>query len=85
MRLDGERESDNVEDNRGGGGGGGGLPIFGGRGIGIGTIAIALIAGWIFGINPLTLLSALSGGGGMPVQQQQPAAQQPARAAADDP
>jgi hypothetical protein len=32
----------------------------GGRGIGIGTIVIALLAGWIFGINPLTVLGLLS-------------------------
>ncbi|MEO7243440.1 MAG: neutral zinc metallopeptidase [Variovorax sp.] len=62
MRWDGNRESDNVEDRRGSGGGGGGNFIFGGRGIGIGTIVIALIGGWIFGINPLTLLGMLSGG-----------------------
>jgi hypothetical protein len=29
----------------------------------VGTIAIALVAGWIFGINPLTVLGLLSGGG----------------------
>lgn len=74
MRWEGNRQSDNVEDVRGSGGGRfGGLPI-GGRGIGLGTIAIALVAGWIFGINPLTLLGALSGGG-VPVAQQAP--QQP--------
>ncbi|RYF76295.1 MAG: metalloprotease, partial [Comamonadaceae bacterium] len=74
---EGNRESDNVEDRRDGGGGGfSGLPI-GGRGVGIGTIAVALIAGWIFGINPLTLLSALSGGGAAPVVQQQGPAHAP--------
>jgi len=80
MKWEGERESDNVEDQRGSGGGGfGGLPI-GGRGIGIGTVAIALVAGWIFGINPLTVLGLLSGGGGgpAPVQQQAPAHRPPA-------
>ena len=73
MRMDGQDESSNVEDARGssGGGGGGGLR-FGGGGIGIGTIAVALVAGWIFGINPLTLLGALSGGGS-PVAQTAPA------------
>ena len=72
MRMDGQEESSNVEDVRGssGGGGGGGMR-FGGGGIGIGTIAVALIAGWIFGINPLTLLGALSGGGS-PVAQTAP-------------
>jgi len=60
MKWEGERESDNVEDARGGGGGGGGLPI-GGRGLGVGGIVIALIASWIFGINPLTVLGVLDG------------------------
>ncbi len=70
MKWEGNRESDNVEDRRSGGGGGfGGLPI-GGRGIGLGTIVVALLAGWLLGINPLTLLSALSGGGAPVVQQQ---------------
>ena len=81
MRLDGERESSNVEDMRsgggGGGGGGGGFRMGGGRGIGLGPVAIALVAGWIFGINPLTILGALGGGGGMvePAPQQQAPAQ----------
>ena len=81
MKWEGNRESDNVEDRRGGGfGGGRGLPI-GGRGIGLGTVAIALVAGWIFGINPLTILGALDGSGGPPMVQQQqqqvPAARPP--------
>jgi hypothetical protein len=67
MKMDGQRESDNVEDVRGGGGGGG-LPI-GGRHIGIGGIIIALLASWAFGINPMTVLGLLDGGGGAPVQQ----------------
>ena len=78
MKWEGNRESDNVEDRRGGGFRGGGLPI-GGRGIGLGTVAIALVAGWIFGINPLTILGALDGSGGPPMvqQQQAPAAKPP--------
>ncbi|MEO9163118.1 MAG: neutral zinc metallopeptidase, partial [Casimicrobiaceae bacterium] len=63
MRMDGEDESSNVEDVRGMSGGGGGFGI-GGRGIGIGGVAVALIAGWIFGVNPLTILGLMSGGGG---------------------
>jgi predicted metalloprotease len=70
MRWEGNRESDNVEDHRGGGGGGFG---FGGRSIGIGTIVIALIGGWIFGINPMTILGLLSGGGPVQVSEQQQA------------
>ena len=82
MRWEGNEQSDNVEDRRSGGsgGGGGGFPI-GGRGIGIGTIAVALIAGWVFGINPLTVLGLLSGGGGPAPQvqtQQGPAPKPPA-------
>jgi predicted metalloprotease len=77
MKWEGQRESDNVEDYRGSGGGGfGGLPI-GGRSIGLGTVAVALVAGWIFGINPLTMLGMLSGGGEVP-QQQAPAHKPPA-------
>jgi predicted metalloprotease len=74
MKWEGQDQSDNVEDRRGqdGGGGGGGFSL-GGRGIGIGSIAIALVAGWVFGINPLTVLGLLSGGGGAPTVQQQPA------------
>ena len=73
MKWEGNRESDNVEDVRSdGGGGGGGFPI-GGRGIGIGTIVIALLGSWVLGVNPLTLLGLLSGGGESApyVQQQQ--------------
>lgn len=60
MKWEGQRRSDNVEDRRGSGPG---RPRVGGRGIGLGTIVIALVAGWIFGINPLTVLGVLGGGG----------------------
>ena len=72
MRMDGQEESSNVEDARGSSGGGGGGFRLGGGHIGLGTVAIALVAGWIFGINPLTVLGLLSGGGGAPVQQSAP-------------
>ena len=78
MKWEGNRESDNVEDRRDGGGGGGGLGgMIGGRGIGIGTIVIALLGGWLLGVNPLTLLGLLSGGGVPPAQVQQAPAQRP--------
>ena len=77
MKWEGNRESENVEDRRSGGGGGGLGGLIGGRGIGIGTIVIALVGGWIFGINPLTILSMLSGGGGVTEQVQQSPAQRP--------
>ncbi len=76
MKWEGNRESDNVEDRRGAGGGGG--FGFGGRSIGIGSIVIALLGGWIFGINPLTILSMLSGGAPPAQVQQGPAARPPA-------
>lgn len=77
MKWEGNRESDNVEDRRDGGGGG--SPIFGGRSIGIGTIVVALLGGWVLGINPLTILGMLSGGGSpAQVQPQAPAQRPPA-------
>ena len=82
MKWEDQRQSDNVEDRRdeGGGGGGGGLRL-GGRGVGIGTIAVAVVAGWVFGINPLTVLGLLTGGEGggqAPQVQSAPAARPPA-------
>jgi len=81
MKWEGNRESDNVEDRRDGGGGGfggGGLGgLLGGRGIGVGTIVVALVGGWIFGINPLTILGLLSGGGAPTAQVQQAPAPRP--------
>lgn len=77
MKWEGNRESDNVDDRRGEGGGGGGGFGFGGRSVGIGTIVIALVGGWIFGINPMTILNALSGGGAVPMQQQEGPARPP--------
>jgi uncharacterized protein len=78
MRMDGQEESSNVEDVRGMGGGGG--FGFGGRSVGIGTLVVALVAGWIFGINPLTLLGLA--GDVAPQQQSVPEGKAPP---ADDP
>ena len=72
MKWEGNRQSDNVEDRRGDG-----APMLGGRSIGIGTIVVALIGGWVLGINPLTLLGGLSGGGSV-VQAPAPAQAPPA-------
>jgi predicted metalloprotease len=55
--MEGQDESENVEDARGSSGF---RPI---HGIGLGTIALALIGGWVFGVNPLQLLGLMSGGG----------------------
>ena len=77
MRMDDQRESDNLEDRRGSGmGGGGGLRLGGGR-LGLGTIAIALVASYFLGINPLTLLGMLSGGGMPAIEQSAPPASKP--------
>jgi uncharacterized protein len=51
MRLDDQQESSNVEDRRGSGG-----RISGGKGIGIGTIALALVAMY-FGVDPSVVLN----------------------------
>jgi uncharacterized protein len=76
MRWEGNRRSTNVEDRRGAGGGGGFR--LGGRSIGIGTIVVALIGGAIFGINPVTILSLLTGADPAPQVQQGPATAPPA-------
>lgn len=87
MKWEGNRTSSNVEDRRGGGGAGGGTDLggllgslLGGRNIGIGTIVLALLGGWIFGINPLTILNVLSGGSPPAKVQQQAAGQRPSPA-----
>ena len=81
MKWEGNRESENVEDRRGDGGGGGGLGGIGGRSVGIGTVVIALVASYFFGVSPGTVINVLNGGG-MPAQE---ATQGPAKAPpADD-
>jgi uncharacterized protein len=79
MKWEGNRESDNVEDRRDDDGGGSGGIGLGTRSVGIGTIAVALIASFVFGINPGTVLNLLTGGAGpMPVVRQAPAHPPPA-------
>ena len=51
MRLDDQQESSNVEDRRGSSG----MPI-GGKSIGVGTIALALVAMY-FGVDPSVVLN----------------------------
>lgn len=78
MRWEGNRESGNVEDRRGDEAAGGGRSFgMGGRSVGIGTIVIALLGGWVFGINPLTILGLLSGGAGPAPQAQHAPAKPP--------
>ncbi len=83
MKWEGNRESDNVEDRRGGGGGGGGGFGFGGKSIGIGGIVIALLGSWLFGVSPTTVIDAMNGGGA-PVSVQQSPAEGGQAAPADD-
>ncbi len=68
MRWEDGRQSGNVEDRRG-------MRTPGRRvgGIGLGTIVLALIGSWLFGINPMTTIGLMQGaeqitGGGAPKQ-----------------
>ncbi len=74
MRWEGEQESSNVEDRRGRGGGFGMPGGIRGGGIGVGTVVIALLGAWLFGINPMTVIEILGGG--------EPAIEQPQRSPA---
>lgn len=65
MRLDDQQESSNVEDRRGSGGG------IGGKGIGVGTIVLALVAMY-FGVDPSVVLNV-----GQGLQQQETTEAQP--------
>jgi uncharacterized protein len=68
MRIDDDRESDNVEDRRGGGGGMGRA-----GGLGIGGVLLALVASYFLGIDPRTLLGvAESVQGGQQQTQSKP-------------
>lgn len=75
MRLDNERESENVEDRRGSGG-----MRVGGKGIGIGTIVLALVAMY-FGVDPALVMNIGQGLGqnetveSRPIPQDDPDAQ----------
>lgn len=58
MRFENGRESQNVEDRRGASGSGRGVRV-GGKGIGIGTIVLALVAMY-FGVDPSIVLNQAS-------------------------
>jgi len=66
MKWQGHRQSDRVEDLRGGGGDM--RPRIGGKGLSLGGIVIALLASWMFGINPMTVLGLLGEGGTLPAE-----------------
>ncbi|HEV2509296.1 neutral zinc metallopeptidase [Bosea sp. (in: a-proteobacteria)] len=82
MRWEDYRQSENVEDRRGGGGGEyAGLP--GGRGgIGIGTMVVLGLLGWALGIDPRLLIGGAEmiggiGGRSAPTQEQRKSAGPP--------
>lgn len=67
MKWSDMRRSNNVEDGRGGSGG-----VPGGvGGASIGGVVIAVVAGLIFGVNPLEILSLMQGGDVAPAPQRQ--------------
>ncbi|MWV11842.1 neutral zinc metallopeptidase [Pseudomonas sp. R-28-1W-6] len=77
MRWQRARRSDNVVDARGGGGG----MRFGGKGLGLGGIAIVVVVGLLMGQDPLTILGnvlnqAVQPGAPLP-EQRAPAANDP--------
>lgn len=61
MKWQGHRQSDRIEDLRGGDGGGM-RPRVGGRGLSLGGVVIALLAAWLFGVNPMTVLGLMGDG-----------------------
>ena len=77
MDMNDQDESQNVEDARNSSGGGG-FQFRPAHGIGLGTVVVALVAGWALGINPLQVLSLLSGGGTPTVQSSPPPQSTPA-------
>jgi len=70
MDMNDQDESRNVEDVRNSSGGG--FQFRPAHGVGLGTIVVALVAGWFFGVNPLQVLSLLSGGGASTAQNAPP-------------
>ena len=87
MRWEDFRSSSNVEDRRGEGGGIG-FPGGGAGGLGIGTIVILCIIGWVTGINPAILIGGYEqvtqGGGRQQEERADPDAQARRRAPPTD-
>ncbi|KFB68971.1 MAG: neutral zinc metallopeptidase [Candidatus Accumulibacter phosphatis] len=71
MRLDDQSESQNVEDRRGGGGG------VGAGSVGIGTLLVAIAAGYFFGIDPTVILGLVSNSGHQTSSAARPAPKPP--------
>ena len=78
MRWEDERQSDNVEDRRG--------QAMRRGGIGIGTLLVALVGGWLLGVNPLEILGLIGGvDGGSVVQAPAPSSPGPRGVSPADP
>ena len=78
MRWEDERQSDNVEDRRG--------QAMRRGGIGIGTLLVALVGGWLLGVNPLEILGLIGGvDGGSVVQAPAPSSPGPHGVSPADP
>jgi predicted metalloprotease len=76
VRWEDERESDNVEDARGGGG----FSVGGrGAGIGCGGLIVLLIVSWLTGVSPMRLLNMVQGTQSASPQAQSGQAGQPAQ------
>ncbi len=73
MRMDQQEESSNIEDRRG-------MRVPGGRagGVGIGTIVLALVASYFFGIDPGTVIGVATQLQGEPAPQSVPVGRPPA-------
>jgi predicted metalloprotease len=75
MQWEDYRQSDNLEDRRGGGGGGDFAGLPGGRGgLGIGTMVVLGLVGWALGIDPRLLIGGAEliggiGGRNAPTQE----------------
>lgn len=78
MKWQRARQSQNIDDRRGRGPGKAG-------GIGIGAILIAIIGGWIFGIDPSQILGVIGGMQGGQQQAQAPLSPEEEAARANDP
>lgn len=84
MQWEDYRQSDNLEDRRGGGGGGDFAGLPGGRGgLGIGTMVVLGLVGWALGIDPRLLIGGAEliggiGGRQAPTQETRRSAGPPA-------
>jgi hypothetical protein len=79
MKWEGQRQSDNIEDRRGGAGGAGRAA---GK-LGIGTIVLGLVASYFLGINPMQAINLVGGVQGQLPSSPQSQGSRPQGASAD--